>query len=165
MAVLVICLMLLAACSGEEQAGRDPGSTDLTPTGPGSVRIAPDLFGPLGDDLGSHESVVLSGDFDADVAVVALTLAGARFMLVDEEGTEYSTYEELEQGTLYGPKELYSPNYVADPRILADGIELYVDCKGEVAPPMGATFRRIIREELERAGIRNAVVRNSPLRL
>ncbi|HUQ64028.1 MAG TPA: hypothetical protein VM121_09755 [Acidimicrobiales bacterium] len=128
----------------------------------GSLDIASDAFVSAEDGWAPHEFVLLSGDFDNGVAVEALRRAGARFMLVDEEGREYPTEESLAAGTLEGPRELYSPNYVADPKILDNGIELYVDCKGVIPPPMAATFRRIVREELVRARITNAKVRNAP---
>ncbi len=149
------CVVVVTACS----ASRDQGSTG--PSSTGSVRIAPDAFSSREDGSAPNEVVVLSGVFDNGVAVESLRRAGARFMLVDEEGTEYATDESLYAGTLQGGKSLYSPNYVADPRIVANGIELYVDCKGVIPPPMAATFRRILREELDRARIMNATVRNA----
>ena len=65
-------------------------------------------------------------------------------MLVDDRGTEYPTQADVEKAEqLHVPGDFYTPNYVADPRVVANGIELYVDCKGVIPPPMGATFRRI----------------------
>ena len=49
-------------------------------------------------------------------------------------------------------RELYTPNYVGDPKIVARGIELYVDCKGVIEPPMRAQFLRILDEELRSLG-------------
>ena len=39
----------------------------------------------------------------------------------------------------------------------ADGVELYVDCKGSIEEPMARTFRTILREELEKAGVTGRV--------
>ncbi len=115
------------------------------------------------DGSDPNETALLTGKFDVDVAVAALKRAGARFMLVDESGTEYPTEGDVEKAEqLHATGDFYTPNYVAEPKVRDDGIELYVDCKGVIPPPMGATFRRILREELERAGIRDATVRNAP---
>ena len=161
---MLVCLFLLAGCSedtrGEPSLGRtEPRLTE--PTGQaGSVKIASDAFGFYADGTGSYETVRLSGTFDTELAVAALHRAGERFMLVDEEGTEYADLDSLEAAAL--PRGLYSPNYVADPRPVDGGIDLYVDCKGVIEPPMAVTFRRILREELERSEIRGAVT-NAPL--
>ena len=129
----------------------------------GALSIASDVLVSREDGSAPNEVVLLSGAFDTDQAITALERAGARFMLVDDKGTEYPTQadvEKAEQRHVAG--DFYTPNYVADPKVVDDGIELYVDCKGVIPPPMGATFRRILREELQRAGITNATVRNAP---
>lgn len=146
--VLVTYALLLAGCSG--------GAT-------GTPRIASDVFVSREDGSAPNEVALLSGTFDVDVAVTALERAGARIMLVDDRGTEYATEADVEAAEQrYVSGDFYTPNYVADPMVLDNGIQLYVDCKGVIPPPMGATFRRILREELRRAGITNATVRNAP---
>jgi hypothetical protein len=137
---------LLAACS------TDPGSKPASSSPSRSVFVAQEAFGFWPDRTTSYESVLLSGQFDIDVAVSALRRAGARFILVTEDGTEHLTEESV------FATGLYNPNYVADPKVRADGIEFYVDCKGVIEPPMAATFRRILREELEAARIVDARV-------
>ena len=74
-------------------------------------------------------------------------------MLVTDDGTEHPDDASVERSGLY------SPNYVADPQIKPDGVRMYVDCKGVIAPTMAVTFRQILREELLRAGITDATVR------
>lgn len=129
----------------------------------GSLRIASDVLVSREDGSAPNEVALLSGDFDTAVAVTALERAGARFMLVDDKGTEHPTEVDVEKAEQrHVPGDFYTPNYVADPKVVDNGIELYVDCKGVIRPPMGATFRRILREELQRAGITNATVRNAP---
>jgi hypothetical protein len=147
-AVLVTSGLLLAACGGGDA---------------GSLRIAPDVLVSREDGSAPNEVALLSGAFEVAVAVTALERAGARFMLVDDKGAEYPTEAEVEKAEqLHVAGGFYTPNYVAAPKVVDDGIELYVDCKGVIPPPMGATFQRILREELQRAGITNARVRNAP---
>ncbi|HEX7131223.1 MAG TPA: hypothetical protein VF228_01535 [Iamia sp.] len=119
------------------------------------VTIDDDVFGF--DGYHSHESFVVTGRFAPDDALSALGKAAARFMLVDEEGTEHPDDEDV-MTDLYD-RGIYTPNYVATPRLEADGIHCYVDCKGSIEEPMAATFRRILREELSTAGITDAAVR------
>ncbi|MGH9278997.1 MAG: hypothetical protein ACRD12_12940 [Acidimicrobiales bacterium] len=147
-AFLLTYVLILTACSGGD-----------TP----SPRIASDVFVSREDGTVANEVAVLSGVFDVDVAVTALERAGARFSLVDNRGTEYATEADVEAAEQrYVSGDFYTPNYVAAPKVLDTGIELYVDCKGVIPPPMAATFRRILREELQRAGITDATVRNVP---
>lgn len=145
--ILLTYVLVLAACGG--------GDTR-------SLRIAPDVFVSREDGTAPNEVALLSGAFDVGVAVTALRRAGARFMLVDNRGTEYATEADVEAAEKrYTIGDFYTPNYVANPKVLDSGIELYVDCKGVIPPPMAATFRRILREELQRSGIRNATVTNA----
>lgn len=113
-----------------------------------------DVFGP-DDDLPT-EYFLLTGPADPTELAKAVSWAGARFMCVDETGREHpddeTAYEETEE------EGLYTPNYVADPRITPRGVEGYVDCKGGIDPRMGEAFRRILREELERREITEATV-------
>jgi hypothetical protein len=93
----------------------------------------------------------------------ALTSAGARFMDVNESGHEYTAAE------LNGPEqtddegvELYTPNYVSEVTAASGGLSIYVDCKGEISTPMGARFRAILIEELQRAGVIEARIFSPP---
>ena len=107
------------------------------------------------EDLGvSNEVFRVVSDSGEDKVVRALAAAGARFMLVDERGTEYRDEAGLESAA---QADLYTPNYVSDPEVTPDGVELYVDCKGSIEEPMAATFRTILREELESAGVKGTV--------
>jgi hypothetical protein len=147
-AAVVLAVLMLATCSNG---------------GTGGLRIAPDLFVSGEDGTASNEVVMLSGDFDVHAAVTALGQTAERIMLVDDKGTEYATEEDVEAAEQrYEPGYFYTPNYVADPEVLPDGIRLYVDCKGVIPPAMARTFQKILREELTRSGIKNARVRNAP---
>lgn len=101
------------------------------------------------------EVVVVVGSQSAEITS-ALQAASARFMMVDELGHE-STNEvpatEGEDGLW-----LYSPNYVSDVTAEYGGLSFYVDCKGEIAPPMRDRFLEILVEELTRAGVTSARV-------
>ena len=108
------------------------------------ISIAADVFGP------ENETILLAGSFNVSAAQAALRSAGARFMMVDETGVEHASYDALHEAA---EQDLYSPNYVSDPEPRAGGLEMYVDCKGEIDEPMGTAFRRILLEELEAAGL------------
>jgi hypothetical protein len=85
--------------------------------------------------------------------VAAVRRASERFMLVDEDGHEHAD----EDAAAAVRADLYTPNYVAEPKVTPDGVSGYVDCKGVIPEEMGATFRRIMREELESLGARALV--------
>ena len=53
-------------------------------------------------------------------------------MLIDENGVEFADYTALEASGF----ETDTPNYVSDPEVRADAIELFVDCKGAIGPAM-----------------------------
>lgn len=141
--VAVAVVLVLAGCGSQEPAG---GPSTKSP-----ITIDPDVF-TYQEDLGySKEVFVVVGAEDDQVVVTALTRAGGRFMLVDETGEEHADSEGAEAALMAG---LYTPNYVSEPEITEVGVELYLDCKGSIEDPMARTLRRILREELEAAGVR-----------
>ncbi len=75
-------------------------------------------------------------------------------LCTDAAGVEHADYEAANAGGEHPP-----PSYVADPEVTDAGILGYVDCSGDIFPEQAATFRMIIREELEVAG-GNATVRS-----
>ena len=120
---------------------------------PSRVVIDDDVFGPdEWGDPGSEYFVVVSAAPAAGVAA-AVGRASERFMLVDELGREHAD-DDAAEVACYDDEggDLYTPNYVAAPRLTQHGVEGYVDCKGAIAAPMGVMFTRILREELERLG-------------
>jgi hypothetical protein len=123
------------------------------------VEIAADVFGTDEDEFGyglANETILVSGAFEPVAGVAALQRAAERFIRVDETGFEHPTWEAM----VSAGDEFYTPNYVSDPEIRPSGIEVYVDCKGEIAQPMRDRFVRILEEELadlERAQVRAAV--------
>ena len=103
------------------------------------------------DDVFAHSNesfLVVSGAPVHHVAE-AVARANARFMLVDEQGTEHSGSGAPEEvlATL-AEHDIYTPNYAADPVITDAGVEGHVDCKGDIDAAMGETLRRVLREEL-----------------
>jgi hypothetical protein len=106
------------------------------------ITIDPDLF-EYDEGLGySLETFVVSSDFDPAAVMNALARAATRFMHVGDNGAEDLDLEEAAQA------DIYTPNYVSDPRITEAGVEVYVDAKGAIDPPMAATLRRVLQEEL-----------------
>ena len=61
-----------------------------------------------------------------------------------EDGAEYPDQD--------APLELdvYTANYASDPQRTDNGIEVYLDCKGAIEPPMETTLRRVLLEELDK---------------
>jgi hypothetical protein len=154
-AVLAVAVLALSGC--EVRLLAEPKGTAPTVVqadrGHG-LTIDADVFAYREDVGTSNEVLRVVSDSGREKVVRALGAAGARFMLVDERGTEYHDEAGLESAAA---NDLYTPNYVSDPEVTAEGVELYVDCKGSIEEPMATTFRRILREELEGAGIRGAV--------
>ncbi len=130
-------------------------ATDSETESGSNVAIAADVFGTSADGESSNETILLSGVFDPEIGDAALRSAGDRFMRVDETGVEHATNAAAEAALARG---LYTPNYVADPIQVEDGLELYVDCKGWISEPMRLTFRRILAEELTAAGLTDVTV-------
>ena len=115
------------------------------------IHIDPDVF-TFQEDLDySKETFVVTGAQGSGAVVKALEKAAGRFMLVDETGVEHPDYQSLESAT--EAADLYTPNWVAEPKITDRGVEMYVDCKGSIADPMAEKLREILREELEATGV------------
>ena len=119
---------------------------------PSLVDIDGDVFGQDPYGRGDHESFVVVTEAPAAAVVAAVGRANARFMLVDENGREHADPDALEAAfdAYEGDDDLYTPNYTAIPTVTSAGVEGYVDCKGGIAPEMGHTLRRVLREELAR---------------
>lgn len=114
------------------------------------LHIDPDVFTYQQDLDYSKETFVVTGASGSGIIVDALEKAARRFMQVDETGVEHTTNESLERAF---EDDLYTPNYVADPKITDRGVQMYLDCKGAIADPMAEKLRDILREELESAGV------------
>jgi hypothetical protein len=141
----------LCACGAIEGAGRtgSSGASSIQHHSNGAT-IDADVFAYREGIGASNERFVLTGAADQARAMAAVAKAGARFMRVDETGKEYPDDTSLDAAYLAG---LYTPNYVSDPRVTAEGVELYIDCKGSIEPPMVLAFRKILQEELDSAGV------------
>lgn len=110
------------------------------------IAIDPDLF-DFDDSRGySLETFVVTGDFDRTTVLVALERVSARFLRVGQDGSEDLDPEEA------AAADIFVPSYVSDPRVTEQGIEIYVDAGGAIDPPMAATLRRVLHEELESVG-------------
>ncbi len=76
-----------------------------------TLRIASDVLVSREDGSAPNEVALLSGTFDVDVALTALERAGARFMLVDDRGTEYAAEAEVDAAALrHVSGDFYTPN-------------------------------------------------------
>jgi hypothetical protein len=115
------------------------------------IVIDPDLF-DFDDSRGySLETFVVTGDVDQTAVMDALARASARFLGVGQDGAEGLDPVEA------AAADVFLPSYVSDPRVTERGIEVYVDGGGAIDPPMAATLRRVLREELA-ASVANAGV-------
>ncbi|GAB3440202.1 hypothetical protein GCM10027517_14490 [Phycicoccus ginsengisoli] len=154
-ALLVVAVVCLSGCQVRLLAEPKGTAPVVVQTDRGhGLTIDADVFAYREDVGVSNEVLRVVSDSGEEKVVRALAAAGARFMMVDEHGREYQDEAALESAA---EADLYTPNYVSDPKVTADGVELYVDCKGAVEEPMAATFRKVLREELEAAGIRGTV--------
>ncbi|MDQ3756528.1 MAG: hypothetical protein M3394_01600 [Actinomycetota bacterium] len=123
-----------------------------------AVTIADDVFGaaPGGED--ANEALLVTAT-DTAAARRALERAGERFRLVDGLGVEHDGREGdfawWEQDGLAG----HTCKYVSDVSVADGGLYVYLDCQDLIPPPMGQAYVRILREELERANVVDAVVR------
>jgi hypothetical protein len=83
-------------------------------------------------------------------AVTALEAAIPRLMCTLEDGREVSADELMAQRG-----DTYSPNYAA----VDESVPLvWMDCKGEIIPPMARTMIRIVVNELRSAGFERALL-------
>jgi hypothetical protein len=109
------------------------------------------------DEYTANESIEVRSSQREEVTA-ALNSAAPRMMLVDETGVEHPPGTDVEELIA---QDLYTPNFVGEPDPTRMGVRLYVDCKGQFGAGVSATFRRIVREELERAGVAEATVVNA----
>lgn len=133
----------------QQQRRRDEPAQDTSAPAPApAVTIDPAVFAHDDVQGSSNETFTVIGG-DAAAVAGALERAAARFMRVDETGTEHpddaTAQACLEQGR-------YTPNYVSDPEPTARGPQVHVDCKGVIPAEMARTFHRILREELQHVG-------------
>lgn len=122
------------------------------------VMLDPALFGPLSCGLGMSEDLLVITDQRA-AARRGLDAAARRMLRVDETGHEHPTDDAAEDTYT---QHLYTPNYVSDAIDGHAGVRLFVDTKGEDIPPMASRWRRILQEELARAGVKQAHVIPEP---
>jgi hypothetical protein len=132
----------------ESESPHRPAAAAAEPT----VVVEPEVFGYDRDFGTCHEAFVVESSSPPVDVIAAVRRANARFMLVDERGTEHASGDALDAAfdAHEGPDDLYTPNYAADPRLTPEGVEGYLDCKGGIEPEMGATLRRVLVEELSR---------------
>lgn len=109
------------------------------------ITIEPGLF-DYDEELDySPEAFVVSSDFSPAAIVEALNRAADRFSTVGDNGEENLDPDEAAHAGIY------TLNYVSDPKITESGVEMWVDGKGAIDPPMALTLRRILVVELSRA--------------
>jgi hypothetical protein len=126
------------------------GCGQSRPSGSG-VHFSSDVFAYNARYGVSNEQIVVRGNFTRAAGVAALRRAATRLFLVDENGVEHRDERGFPPRDEHG-RELYTPNYVSDPTVVARGVQLYVDCKGAIEPAMRARFLRILTDELRDLG-------------
>lgn len=108
------------------------------------IVIDEDVYAYDGTGTGANERIVVAGTFDQALVVEGLKKAGERMMLVDTDGHEHRTFEEVHEAGAY------TPSYVSDPCVTDRGIEMYLDAQGAIESGMRRTLHRVLREELGR---------------
>ncbi|GAA5105740.1 hypothetical protein GCM10023339_01940 [Alloalcanivorax gelatiniphagus] len=120
------------------------------------IVIDEDVYAYDGSGTGANEVIVVTGAFDQARVVQALDKAGERMMLVDTDGHEHRTIDEVSEAGAY------TPSYFSDPVVTERGVEMYLDTGGVIESGMGETLRRVLREELARVVTDARVSDNSP---
>ncbi|MFI5761956.1 tetratricopeptide repeat protein [Streptomyces sp. NPDC051563] len=141
------------ACLYGDEAAQWMRRAVVTESEPGGITVDPGAFGILtgdGDPLVQNWEIAVESDEPA-AAVTALTAAESRLVRVFEDGRELSPEEAEELWDEFCPP--YSPNFVA---VDATVPRLWMDCKDGIYPHMARTALRIVKEELRRAGVRQA---------
>ena len=124
------------------------------------ITIDSKVFAYNEDEGFSYETFAVAGEIEGaaeEQVLTALNRTIDRLICVGEDGVEYPDQNAaLTAG-------VYTANYASEPRRTDNGIEVYLDCKGAIEPPMEATLRRVLQEELERLDLNlsvNAVIYN-----
>jgi len=102
------------------------------------IHIESDVFTYLPDMDMSKETFVVTDVQDAGPVLMALQRAAERFLSVAETGVEHTDEASLHAAS---SADLDTPNYVSDPELTDQGVQMYVDCKGVVAEPMAVKLR------------------------
>ena len=118
--------------------------------------IDENVFRPDGDDGEAAESVAIHGPYDRSVMRSALRRAGERCRGVDWLGREYGVDPLVDSEIdISGSNSIDHPHckwYMVG--LMTDqAMHLYLDCQSWFTAEMGDTFRRILREEVERNGL------------
>jgi hypothetical protein len=108
------------------------------------ITIDEDVFGWNEQFQSSNETFVVAGEFERSAVLRGLERAAHRFVTIDQDGYEHP---DMEAAAAAGR---FTPSYVSDPEPTERGIQVYVDAKGGIDPPMADALRRVLREELER---------------
>lgn len=137
----------------------EPAPPPAPTPAPPLVEMADDVFESSDDMESMAEYFVVSSSAPTRKVVAAVDRASERFMLVDENGVEHPDAAGADAARFEG---LYTPNYVATPRVTRHGVEGYVDCKGVIEPAMGQRFRLILSDELAKLGTPSRVVTRDP---
>jgi hypothetical protein len=116
--------------------------------------LDPALFGPQSNGIGMSNDVLVVTDERA-AARRAVDAAAERMFLVDDTGHEHASRDSVEAALSAG-QDLYTPNCVSEAMDHDAGVRLSADVKGEDIPPIARRWRKILHEELTRAGVNRA---------
>jgi hypothetical protein len=118
-----------------------------------SVRFHSEVFREVGFDPDHWNEQIVVESSDPVAVSSALAACAQRMVRVGLGGREY-TDDELNALD----DQVLTPNYAHSDT--TDGLpSLYVDCQGVVGGHRSVTFRRVIRDELARVGVTDALVR------
>lgn len=129
---------------------------------PGIV-LSPSLFADRlpGSPLAGQDSSVVVQSEQEEASVQALGAAVLRLSSITGSGVELqNTDEEWERYA--ASDELPTPSWVSPVYRSELGPALVMDCHGEVPVAMADAFKQVLREELTRAGVLEAVVSGWP---
>jgi hypothetical protein len=118
--------------------------------------------GPGYDDDVDSAIVVVTDRKDRGAALRAVERCIDRWWGIDGAGRHHGSDDEAFWEALadHDGREWHTAKYLSEPRVTEVGVEVDVDAQSFMPAPMRDAYRRVLVEELEAAGVRDAVVRS-----
>lgn len=130
----------------------------------GTPEVDPTLFAAQGRSIEYFDTTFCVISNAPDAVQIALSRATRRIRLVSEDGGEYADDEEL-MAALEGVEtgfEPSTPNYVSEPTVSGQVVDVYIDTKSAMWPAMMIKIIEIVLDELERENVTEAIIMPAP---
>jgi hypothetical protein len=113
---------------------------------------------------GAREDVLIADADDVAAATGALERAASRWWLIDGAGNDHvegtRAYDAWQEAMIEGEisERAHGLKFVSNITHDARGPWLFIDAQSLIRPRMREAYLRVLREELDRAGVRQATV-------